>query len=52
MRERSEESIFTTNAIELLNSFIRKATTRHKMFPDGDVILKVVGLAITDASRK
>ena len=44
--------IYTTNAIESLNSVIRKATTRHKMFPDDEAALKVTWLAIMDASKK
>ena len=44
--------IYTTNAIESLNSVIRKATTRHKMFPDDGAALKVAWLAIMGASRK
>lgn len=44
--------IYTTNAIESLNSVIRKATTRHKMFPDDEAALKVAWLAIMGASRK
>ncbi len=43
--------IYTTNAIESVNSVIRKATTRHKMFPN-DEALKVVYLAIGVASKK
>lgn len=44
--------IYTTNAIESLNSVIRKATTRHKMFPNDEAALKVVYLAIGAASKK
>lgn len=44
--------IYTTNAIESVNSYIRKATTRHKMFPNDEAALKVVYLAITEASKK
>ena len=44
--------IYTTNAIESVNSSIRKATTRHKMFPNDEAALKVVYLAITEASKK
>lgn len=44
--------IYTTNAIESLDSVIRKATTRHKMFPDDGAVLKVTWLAIMDASRR
>ena len=44
--------IYTTNTIESLNSVIRKATTRHKMFPNDEAALKVVYLAIGAASKK
>ena len=43
---------YTTNAIESLNGVIRKATFRHRMFPDDEVAMKVVGLAVMDASGK
>ena len=44
--------IYTTNAIESVNSVIRKATHRHKMFPDDAAALKVVWLAIMESSKK
>ncbi len=44
--------IDTTNAIGSVNSVIRKATTRHRMFPDVEADMKVVRLAIMDAFRK
>lgn len=44
--------IYTTNAIESLNSVIRKATRQRKVFPTDKSALKVVYLAITDASKK
>lgn len=44
--------IYTTNAIESVNRVIRKATTRHKMFPNDEAALKVVYLAINAASKK
>ncbi len=44
--------IYTTNAIESVNRVIRKATTRHKMFPNDEAALKVVYLAIDAASKK
>lgn len=44
--------IYTTNAIESVNSVIRKATHRHKMFPNDDAALKVVWLAIMESSKK
>ena len=44
--------IYTANAIESVNSVIRKATTCHKMFPNDEAALKVVYLAIDTASKK
>ena len=44
--------IYTTNAIESLNSVIRKATKRRKVFPTDESAIKVVYLAIQDASKK
>lgn len=50
--EEIRRAIYTTNAIESLNSVIRKATKRHKMFPNDEAALKVVYLAIMDASQR
>ena len=44
--------IYTTNAIESLNSVIRKATKQRKLFPSDDSAMKVVYLAIQAASKK
>ena len=44
--------IYTTNAIESLNSVVRKSTRNRKIFPDDDSALKVVYLAIQEASKK
>jgi transposase-like protein len=44
--------IYTTNAIESLNSVIRKAVKNRKVFPHDQAALKVVFLAIDAASRK
>ena len=44
--------IYTTNAIESLNSVIRKATRKRKLFPSDDSARKVVYLAIQEASKK
>ncbi|BDO09505.1 hypothetical protein KAM643c_30780 [Aeromonas caviae] len=41
-----------TNAIELLNSVLRKATKQRKLFPTDDSALKVAYLAIQQASKK
>jgi len=44
--------IYTTNAIESLNSVIRKATKRRKIFPTDGSAFKVVYLAVQAASKK
>lgn len=44
--------IYTTNAIESLNSVIRHAIKKRKVFPTDDAVKKVVWLAIQDASQK
>ena len=46
------KAIYTTNAIESLNSVIRKALNKRKVFPTDDSARKVVYLAIQDASKK
>lgn len=46
------KAIYTTNAIESLNSVIRKATKKRKLFPTDDSAKKVVYLAIQQASKK
>jgi len=44
--------IYTTNAIESVNSVIRKATKQRKIFPSDDSVFKTLYLAITRASEK
>jgi transposase-like protein len=44
--------IYTTNAIESLNSVIRKAIKNRKVFPTDQSATKVIYLAIQAASRK
>ena len=44
--------IYTTNAIESINSVIRKATDQRKLFPNDDAALKVIYLAIENAAKK
>jgi transposase-like protein len=44
--------IYTTNAIESLNSVVRKSTRNRKVFPDDQSAVKVVYLAIQEASKK
>ena len=46
------KAIYTTNAIESLNSVIRKSTKNRKLFPSDDSAKKVVYLAIQEASKK
>jgi transposase-like protein len=46
------KAIYTTNAIESLNSVIRKALKKRKLFPSDDSAKKMVYLAITEASKK
>ena len=44
--------IYTTNAIESLNSVIRKSIKTRKLFPSDDAAKKVIYLAIDAASKK
>ena len=44
--------IYTTNAIESLNSVIRKSIKTRKLFPNDEAATKVVFLAIQAASKK
>ena len=46
------QAIYTTNAIESLNSVIRKAIKKRKLFPHDDAAKKVVYLATREASKK
>ena len=46
------KAIYTTNAIESLNSVIRKAIKKRKLFPSDDAAKKVIYLAVTEASKK
>ncbi|MDH5778411.1 MAG: IS256 family transposase [Gammaproteobacteria bacterium] len=46
------KAIYTTNAIESLNSVIRKAIKKRKLFPSDDSAKKVIYLAIQEASSK
>ena len=50
--EDIRKAIYTTNAIESLNSVIRKAIKKRKIFPSDDSARKMVYLAITEASKK
>jgi putative transposase len=44
--------IYTTNAIESLNSVIRKATKNRRIFPSDAAAMKVVFLAVQAASKR
>jgi transposase-like protein len=46
------KAIYTTNAIESLNSVIRKAIKKRKLFPHDESAKKVIYLAIEQASKK
>jgi len=50
--EDIRKAIYTTNAIESLNSVIRKAIKKRKLFPTDDSAMKVIYLAIREASKK
>lgn len=50
--EDIRKAIYTTNAIESLNSVIRKAIKKRKIFPSDDSARKMIYLAIKDASNK
>jgi putative transposase len=50
--EEIRKVIYTTNAIESLNSVIRKATRKRKVFPSDESALKVVYLATQAAAKK
>ncbi|KNC93369.1 transposase [Trabulsiella odontotermitis] len=46
------KAIYTTNAIESLNSVLRAAIKKRKVLPTDDSVRKVIYLAIKDASKK
>lgn len=50
--EDIRKAIYTTNAIESVNSVIRKVIRKRKLFPSDDSAKKVIYLAIQDASKK
>lgn len=50
--EEIRKAIYTTNAIESLNSVIRKSVKTRKLFPSDEAATKVVFLAIQAASKK
>jgi putative transposase len=46
------KAIYTTNAIESVNSVIRKFTRNRKIYPNAESALKLVYMAIREASKK
>lgn len=46
------KAIYTTNAIESVNSVIRKFTRNRKIYPNEESALKIVYMAIQEASRR
>lgn len=50
--EEIRKAIYTTNAVESLNSVIRRVIKKRNVFPTDESVFKVVWLAINDASRK
>jgi putative transposase len=46
------KAIYTTNAIESINSVIRKFTRNRKQYPNAESALKLVYLAIHEASQR
>ena len=50
--EDIRRAIYTTNAIESLNSIIRKAIKKRKLFPTDNSAKKVTYLALQEASEK
>lgn len=46
------KAIYTTNAIESVNSVIRKFTRNRKIYPNEESALKIVYMAIHQASRR
>lgn len=50
--EEIRNILYTTNAIESLNSVVRKAIRNRKIFPSDPSALKIVSLAIKNASKR
>ena len=46
------KAIYTTNAVESLNSVIRRVIKKRNVFPTDDSVFKVIWLAIKDVSKK
>jgi len=50
--EDIRKAIYTTNAIESLNSVLRKVTKKRQLFPSDDSVKKMIYLAIPVCSRQ
>jgi len=48
----NRNAIYTTNAIESVNSVIRKFTKNRKIYPNEQSALKLIYMAIHEASKK
>ncbi|MCW9716628.1 IS256 family transposase [Avibacterium sp. 21-594] len=46
------KAIYTTNAVESLNSVIRRVIKKRNVFPTDESVFKVIWLAMKDASKK
>ena len=46
------KAIYTTNTIESVNGVIRKFTRNRKQYPSPDSAVKLIYLAIAEASRR
>ena len=46
------KAIYTTNAVESLNSVIRRVIKKRNVSPTDDSVFKVIWLAMKDASKK
>jgi putative transposase len=46
------KAIYTTNAIESVNSVIRKFTRNRKQYPSADSAIKLIYMAIAEAAKK
>src|SRR5262249_50213247 len=46
------KAVYTTNAIESVNSAIRKFTRNRKQYPGADSAVKLIYLAIAEASKR
>jgi putative transposase len=50
--EEIRRVIYTTNAIESVNSTLRKVTNNHRIFPSDEAVYKVLYLAIQNITKK